>query len=104
MKALEINKGTIKRNNGKSGFKTASFFVNIASPKDTNFVTIDRHQFAICRNLKKSSDGKTPTKKVYEILKEIHIETAKELNILPHELQSVTWSTYRTEILGYKYH
>ena len=91
-------------NNGKSGFKTANFFVNIASPKDENFVTIDRHQFAICRNLKSSSDGKTPTKKVYEILKSAHIETAKELKILPHELQAVTWSTYRTEILGYKYH
>lgn len=91
-------------NNGKSGFKTASFFMNIAEPQNENFVTIDRHQFAICRNLKKSSDGKTPSKKVYEILKNAHIETAKELKILPQELQAVTWSTYRTEVLGYQFH
>jgi hypothetical protein len=91
-------------NNGKSGFKTANFFVNIAQPENKNFVTIDRHQISICKNLKKSGGSQVATKKVYQILKEVHIETAKELQILPSQLQAVTWSTFRTEVLGYQQH
>tara|TARA_R110002167_G_scaffold148634_1_gene341675 strand:+ start:406 stop:1050 length:645 start_codon:yes stop_codon:yes gene_type:complete len=91
-------------NNDKSGFKTANFFLNISNPNNKEAVTIDRHQLSICKNLKKSGGGQTAGKRAYEILKEVHIETAKELNILPQQLQAVTWSTFRTEVLGYQFH
>lgn len=90
--------------NKKTGQKTANFFANILKPFDPDFVTIDRHQISVCKNLKKSGGSQVAGSGAYKLLKEIHIEAAKELNILANQLQAVTWSAFRTQILGYEYH
>jgi hypothetical protein len=91
--------------NKKTGQKTANFFANILQPFNPNFVTIDRHQLSICKNLKKTGGSQVVSSKgAYDLLKEIHIESAKELGILANQLQAVTWSAFRTQVLGYEYH
>lgn len=90
--------------NKKTGQKTANFFANILQPFNPNFVTIDRHQLSVCKNLKKTGGAQMAGAGAYKLLKEIHIESAKELGILANQLQAVTWSAFRAQILGYEYH
>lgn len=79
-------------------FKTKSFYLNILNPDIATDVTIDRHAVAVCIQ---SIDnvyavGKfDPTKPQYDFFQSCYIKAASQLDILPHQLQAITWIVYR---------
>lgn len=87
-----------------NGRKTQAFFMNIIKPlENTGFVTIDRHAVAICiQNPSKVSPllDSEYTKYVctelkYNCLADAYKIVAKKYELLPHEVQAITWVTYR---------
>lgn len=84
-----------------AAFKTKSFFLNMLNPDIPTNVTIDRHAIAVC--LQKPDKvqalpetyGANVTKKQYDFLQSCYIQAAKELDVLPHQLQAITWLVYR---------
>lgn len=112
MKAISIledgNVENISKNLGNQ-HKVRNFFVNISNPNDVNAVTIDTHAVAaallkplagsdaeVNTNLsgppKSASTGLVGS---YPVLADAYRELAKELGILPRELQSITWEAVR---------
>ena len=81
-----------------NGEKTKSFFANIYNPKDSTYITIDRHILAICLG-EKCTDV---TVRQYHLLKDIIVDYAKEKNVHPVDFQSLLWVTWR-KIKNYKY-
>lgn len=85
--------------NGQA-FKTKAFFVNILNPDIVTGVTIDRHAIAVCIQKPDnvyalSKDYAQPTEQQYKFFETCYMAASKKLNILPHELQAITWLTYR---------
>lgn len=80
--------------------KTHSFFRNIFDPSTGEFVTIDgrAHDIAVNRMVQwrtdrgiSSASNVRGTQTRYEFLAECYIRAARELGILPHQLQAITW-------------
>lgn len=85
--------------NGKA-FKTKAFFLNIQNPDIATAVTIDRHAIAIAIQEPSNVyalDSKYGqlTEAQYKFFASCYQKAAKKLNILPHQLQAITWVTYR---------
>ena len=81
-------------------FKTKSFFLNILNPDIATDVTIDRHAIAVCIQnpdnvFALSQDYAKYTKAQYTFFASCYIKAAASLDILPHQLQAITWLTYR---------
>lgn len=81
-------------------FKTKAFFKNILNPDIDGDVTIDRHAIASCIQFPDNVSALDKsyghlTKIQYEFFQSCYIKAAKEVNILPHELQAIVWITYR---------
>lgn len=98
LKAIEIlnqdKQPIVHFSNPKCGFKTRYFYLNILEPKKVTGVTIDRHAVAIASGSNKSyKAGLTP--KQYRDYADQYIQIAKEFNMMPHELQAVTWVAYK---------
>lgn len=81
-------------------FKTKAFYINILHPDIPMGVTIDRHAIAIC--LQKPNnvfalgiEYSQLTEIQYKFFEQCYFKAAKILNVLPHELQAITWVTYR---------
>ena len=79
-----------------NGNKISSFFLNIAYPNESNAVTIDRHAIAVClgRNILEH-EGKGITDAQYEFLASCYRDASTKLNVLPNQVQSVTWVKWR---------
>jgi hypothetical protein len=81
-------------------YKTKAFFKNILNPDIDSDVTIDRHAIASCIQY---PDNVSPldkrygnlTKDQYDFFQSCYIKAAKQLDILPHQLQAIVWLTYR---------
>lgn len=83
-----------------AAWKTKAFFLNILNPDIVTSVTIDRHAIAIAiQNPDKvqslSDDYGKLTKKQYEFFERAYVEAARQLDILPQQLQAITWTVYR---------
>jgi len=72
------------------GRKTQSFFENILEPNDSQRVTLDRHAFKIA-----GFDIITLTNKQYDFMEECYQNCAKQVNMLPSELQAILWVYWR---------
>lgn len=91
----------IKRSNGSSedildilnGQKISAFYLNIMYPNKTTTVTVDRHAVEIA--LYNVVDDHTMTGKQYAFFQNAYIVAAERLNMLPHELQAVTWVAWK---------
>lgn len=98
LKAIEIlnaDKEPIEFfNNKKCGFKTRHFYLNVYKPAENTGVTIDRHAAAIAQGENKS-EKKGLHRKAYYDLAGQYISAAKKLNLMPHELQAITWVAYK---------
>lgn len=84
----------------KDGKKTSYFYNNILYCNYSNGVTIDRHAIGICtqkpNKTKSISNNEAQiTKTQYDFFQTCFIEASKKLDILPHQLQAITWSSYR---------
>ena len=78
--------------------KTKSFFLNILNPDISLTVTIDRHAIAVCLqrpNRTWASNIQNFTNNQYSFFQKAYIEAAKQIGILPHQLQAITWLVYR---------
>ena len=91
------DEGEIYNLQGEGAHKTKRFYLNILHP-ELNFVTVDRHAWAICvqdpANVFAPERCKV-TKLQYEFLEQCYIEAANQVGLRPSELQAVTWLVYR---------
>lgn len=82
-----------------NGSKTVAFFWNILFYNIDGTATIDRHAVAICLQrpdkTEAISEGVQLTQTQYNFFEECYCDAANKLDILSHELQAVTWVTYR---------
>jgi hypothetical protein len=83
-----------------AAYKTKAFFKNILNPDIDSDVTIDRHAIASCLQhpdnvsaLDERYGQLTSTQ--YEFFQNCYIKAARQVNILPHQLQAIVWVTYR---------
>lgn len=80
-----------------SGLKVTSFYSNILYPESSDAVTIDRHMI---RALLRTSDPKVHaqvfnSRKKYDALAECIRAAAKNLNLVPCQLQAMLWLKVR---------
>jgi hypothetical protein len=73
------------------GLKTINFFNNIYNPSSKEHVTIDRHHIYLSVGF----DAKSCTPKQYKFLKQNTLIFAKEVDMIPSELQSVLWLCWK---------
>lgn len=79
-----------------NGNKIKAFFLNIAYPEGAEAVTIDRHAISIALSRPiVENEGVGITLKQYNFFVSCYKEVAKELNLRPSMLQSVTWEKWR---------
>lgn len=83
-----------------AAWKTKAFFLNILNPDVVTSVTIDRHAIAVSiqhpdKTEALSDDYGKLTKKQYEFFERAYVKAALELDILPQQLQAITWTVYR---------
>jgi hypothetical protein len=97
---LEAKKSQIFKLLTKDGKKTSYFYNNILYCNYDNGVTIDRHAIGVCTQKPNkvraiNNNGAQITKRQYDFFQTCFNEAAKKVNILPHELQAIVWSSYR---------
>jgi hypothetical protein len=83
----------------KTGAKTLNFYRNILEPKNANYVTIDRHAYAIWIGSEGSGEARI-TLKLYREIAQDYVKVAEQLRILPAQLQAVTWVAYREQFVN----
>jgi len=74
------------------GPKTWNFYNNILHPSSEDFVTIDFHALNIYLG---SYETKPLSKKLYDKVSKTYIQAAREIDLLPNQLQAITWVTWR---------
>ena len=79
-----------------NGQKTRSFYSNI---RGLDEVTIDGHALNIARGVRinLTNDQTNIGKRLYRELQAAYVRAAKRVGIQPHELQAITWTTWRRE-------
>lgn len=96
-KALAIVNGADPRN-VISGPKVTSFFTNIVDPycEDPRFVTIDKHAMDIANGEVTPYKGANKINaKGYVAYANAYVAAAREMGILPLQMQAVTWVAWR---------
>lgn len=81
-----------------SGIKVTSFYQNIVNPysDDVRHVTIDKHAYDIAVNdMTRPYKGSSVSKGKYLDIASAYIEAAHEANILPLQMQAITWTAWR---------
>ena len=79
-----------------NGQKIRSFYSNI---RGLDEVTIDGHALNIALGIRQglTSDKTNMGKKVYREMQEAYVKAAKRVGVKPHELQAITWTTWKRE-------
>ena len=78
-----------------NGNKIKSFYMNLMYPDEKEFVTIDRHAISIVLGREATDKERSLTDKQYQFFSECYKEVARELDILPNFLQSITWQAWK---------
>ena len=78
------------------GQKIRSFYSNIRGLSE---VTIDGHALNIALGIRQglTSDKTNMGKKLYREMQEAYVKAAKRVGVKPHELQAITWTTWKRE-------
>lgn len=80
------------------GLKTLNFYMNIHQPERSGPVTIDRHAHDIARGQAWGSRNRALTTGTrYQVLTYAYRAAAALRGVRPHEMQAVTWVTWRRE-------
>lgn len=84
-------------NRTRQNYKVSAFFHNIAFPSTSNDVTIDRHMWAMVFDDVAIMDKAQLyfKAKEYGTVKDEFRTVATGLELLPHQLQAITWLTWR---------
>jgi len=79
-----------------NGQKIRSFYSNI---RGLDEVTVDGHALNIARGKREglTSDKTNIGKVMYRELQSAYVRAAKRVGVAPHELQAITWTTWRRE-------
>jgi len=79
-----------------NGQKIRSFYSNI---RGLDEVTIDGHALNIALGIRQglTTDKTNMSKKVYKQMQEVYVRAAKRVDIKPHILQAITWTTWKRE-------
>lgn len=77
-----------------SGPKVSAFFANLYDPEDPDYVTLDRHALRVWAG-ERGAGHKYITRKEMEQAQRDFKQVAHLLEVLPSELQAVTWVAYR---------
>lgn len=79
-----------------NGQKIRSFYSNIRGLTE---VTIDGHALNIALGIRQglTTDKTNMGKKVYQQMQQAYVKAAKRVGIKPHELQAITWTTWKRE-------
>lgn len=90
------------------GEKVRNFYNNIAHPFEQAYVTIDTHavaaaalqpfssiDYAVDQNFGGAGNSEIGVTGTYDIYHEAYNRAAKERNVLPREMQSITWEAIR---------
>lgn len=79
-----------------SGPKVTSFYQNLRWPRRSGAVTIDRHAYSVYLGYVVAQGDRTLDRKGrYDTVAEAYRQTAQMVGILPHQLQAITWLTWR---------
>lgn len=78
--------------------KTAAFWANLVNPNTAGRVTVDRHAARVAAGWTMNAEESyyyvnTPAK--YSIMERAYQIAAERLDLLPHQLQAITWLTYK---------
>jgi len=78
------------------GRKVRAFYACLVNPRDDYAVCVDGHAFAIWSGRRVTLD-QTPnlTEKRYETIARAYRKVAKEMNMLPMQVQAITWVVWR---------
>lgn len=81
------------------GRKVRSFFANLSEPGFPGAVTIDRHALSLVfgRPLSEREQKTLLSLGAYTFVAAAYRAAARRIGILPHELQAITWLTWRRE-------
>ena len=79
-----------------NGQKIRSFYSNI---RGLDEVTIDGHAYNIALGIRQglTSDKTNMGKKLYREMQSAYVKAAKRVDVKPHELQAITWTTWKRE-------
>jgi len=79
-----------------NGQKIRSFYSNI---RGLDEVTIDGHAYNIALGIRQglTSDKTNMGKKLYRDMQSAYVKAAKRVGVKPHELQAITWTTWKRE-------
>ena len=107
-KAIAIKSGRLNAHSHYSQYwrKTGAFYSNILEPDVDYRVTIDRHSARIAHGYYLTGDESIRycnTKPKYTKTEFAFRIVAGENNILVHQLQAITWLTYRRKIVPIRY-
>ena len=82
--------------NRLNGQKIRSFYSNI---RGLDEVTIDGHALNIALGVRQglTTDKTNMSKKVYKQMQEVYVRAAKRVDVKPHVLQAITWTTWKRE-------
>jgi hypothetical protein len=83
-----------------NGQKQKNFYLNMLTPESADPVTIDRHAYDIFYGIATHSDFKGLELRsfgddMYEVMADVYRQVADELGVKPHQVQGVTWQTWR---------
>lgn len=82
---LEVTKGP----------KTRNFYMNIFNPDDPEPVTIDGHMACIYIGKRMTMKEVVRARFKYNVVAECFRETAREVDLLPNQLQAMLWFTWK---------
>lgn len=79
------------------GPKVTSFYQLIMNPRDNYRVCVDRHAVRVCTRRKWKSDKEASRflKSQYERCADAYRIVADRMDLLPHQVQAVTWEVFR---------
>ena len=78
-----------------NGNKTQNFFMNLLYPDDKRYVTVDRHALSIALGRTCTDKEQSLTDIQYEFFAECYKEVARDLDLVPNFVQSITWQAWR---------
>lgn len=78
-----------------NGNKITSFFLNILQPETAGAVTIDRHAVAVALGRNATDKELQITTGQYEFFANCYRIAAQKRNVLPLQMQAVTWEIWR---------
>lgn len=77
------------------GLKIKNFYCNILHPEDKQYITIDGHAHSIWLGKHMTMKEALFSRSKYFIIAEDYKKAAKQVGLLPNQVQAITWFTWK---------